>query len=325
MKNLMKKCILGLALVQILLPGVGLAKVKPAEKPIAEYMAIATANTVNRLATVDGFLKWIKFRVSDAELANVEKHLLTLGLKKTDKFPKLKAEGAKVYFGKSDFMVYSKDSIRINGKVFRQSEKSFDLVVQDIVAGLTKIETAWYSDLLFPQAQAAFSKGAKYGLIGLVAGAALGAFLSPNDRTQGAVLGGALGGLTGVLAGNYLGQETYDYFGDNGQVTCNGSNYQLQPVQNVQYQQNPGYNPQPVGYQPSNINQPTYFNQPGYNQQAHPGVIQHMYQGNAPCNTQNASYMQANLQAWPQRTYVNPVSGQQQDIPVNHPGTIISQ
>lgn len=275
MKNFMKKWILGFALLQMILPATGVASTQPKEKSIEEYMAIATVNTVNRLETVGKFLKWIELQSPNKEeVKRVEKYLLTLGLTKNHKFPKLQAEGANVMADKEVLMTYAANHITVNGRVYRPGKASFEQVVKQVVASANSKKTAWYSILLLPEANA-LSFGAKSGLIGMLAGGALGALLGPSmgfDRTE-AALGGAALGTLGGLAFAYMRDETASYYGNGGQVTCNQQNYQI------------------------NNGQGHYFNQPGQNQQV-PGVIVGRYYGPRPCNVQNAQYMNQDLQYW---------------------------
>lgn len=293
MKLFIKKSILVISVLQSVFMSPAFAKTREVEKPVEEYLAIATANTINRLGTVENYLKWISTRASDSEVARLEKYLAKMGVRKNQKFPRLKAIGAKVYFSSSEYMTYAPGEIVIEGKRFQQQTKSLDEVVQNIVEKLQKPRTAWYS-LIVPEAHA-MSSALSSALIGLVAGGALGYFAGPSlgtTKTEGALTGALFGSIAG-LGVNYLGTESNYYLGNNGQVVCNGNSYYI------------------------NNGNGSYFNNTSSNQQIPPGVVMRAYNGSRPCNVTNAAYTQANLQNWNQRYLVSNTTQTQ------HPGTIL--
>lgn len=292
----MKLLILIASLFQMVAVSTATAEINRVEKPTEEYLAIATANTVNRLGTVGNYLKWLSLRSPKAEVDRLEKYLLAVGVSKTQKFPRLKAIGSKVYFSRSEFMTYSTKDITVDGRKFVQQQAPIDEVVQSIVDKLQRPRAAWYS-LMMPQAHA-MSSSVSSALIGLVAGGALGYFAGPSmgmSNTQGALAGALLGGVAG-LGVNYLGSESSYYMGNNGSVVCNGNNYYIQNGTGSYLGQ-------------SNTAQ----------QQVPPGVVMQMYNGPRPCNATNAGYMQTTYTNWNQPAYLTSFNQQQQQ----HPGTIL--
>lgn len=347
MKNVMKKWILGLATSQLIVPSATFAAPQVNEKPMTQYLAVATADTVNRMHTVGGFLKWISFRVPKAEIAKTEAYLKSIGVGPEQKIPTLKVEGSKVYFSKNDFMAYGKKSVLINGKQFFQQKAAFDQVVKGIFTDLTqKKDVAWY-DFILPEANASISTGAAIGIgVGaLLAGGALGYFAgkSFNDNSSGYTSYGQANyspapsyGYAGI-GGLYAGQYAYNnYYTPSMNISCTPQQQYL--VTNVGASTN-GLPTSLPPYSAPIVNQPGTINgaySSGLNPNQHiipPGVVQGIYNGqNVPCTPQTAGYLSANLSAWPSTQFLSApgingigIQGSINGQPMqSHPGTIVA-
>lgn len=221
----MKKVVLALITVVFCCTAFAVtAEKKPNEnspqKPLSHYLAMATANTVNRLKTVEAFTKWMSYKLSDQELKDLKKFLQANGLKPSMKFPKMTAENNKVCFEKNDCMVYSDDSVSKDGVVFRVENKPFGKLLGDICSKIScggKVANM----SLIPEAHAGFG-----GLWGPLIGATAGYLIAgPGYKAIGAVAGAAIG----WVGSQFLREENRYACGGNCNVSCKNDNYYIEP------------------------------------------------------------------------------------------------
>jgi hypothetical protein len=230
---MIKKAILSFILVGSMSAQAAAPAAHETKMPLPNMIAIATAHTLNNLGTVDGFTKWIAKRVPESEMVQFKANLPKMGLTPETAFPKVTAKANKVYFDKDVFFTVNKNSVVMNGKTFKKSDKTFDVLTKEIYDTLVKSKTAHYS-IFIPEAQA-LTQQATWGLAGAGIGALVGYFAGPQlgvDSVSGAVGGAAIGGLGGLV----LGQEDQSWvnglFGSNNQaqvdISCGrGGSYRV--------------------------------------------------------------------------------------------------
>jgi hypothetical protein len=213
------------------------AAVKPKQAPhktimpLPDMIAIAMANTLNRLGNVENFTKWISLRVPEDEMSKLKANFPKMGLTPKVAFPTITAKGNKVYFDKDTYFTISKKMITMNGKSFKTSDQTYDVLVHDIYTALVKGKTASYS-IFLPEAHA-LSQQATYGLVGMALGGALGYFVGPKlgvDNATGAIAGASVLGLGGLFLGSEDSSWVTGLLGNNSSsnISCyRGGAYQV--------------------------------------------------------------------------------------------------
>lgn len=198
----------------------------PPEKPLSHYLAMATANTYNRIKTVGAYTEWVSKRVPPDQMKDFKAFLKQQGLKPSTKFPKMTAENDKACFDKDHCLTYTDDTVTINGATFKVEDKPFAKVVSDVCEkiGCTQ-KTANFS--IIPQANAKLDQ-TTWTLLGLSAGGALGYFAAPSlgiKRSTGLLAGAIVGGLGAYL----LSDEERAACGGGCTTTCSGQHCYMQP------------------------------------------------------------------------------------------------
>ncbi len=220
------------------------------EKPLSNYLATATANTFNRLKTVGNYTKWIANRVPPDQMKDFKAYLKEKGLKPTTKFPKMTAKNETACFQGTEYcMVFSDDSVSINGASFTVERKPFRQVVEGVCSkiGCDK-KTAMLT--LIPEAHAALDQSG-WTLLGIGAGALIGNLAAESlgtTKTKGTIAGALLGGI-----GAYV-------LSDENKHACGRKcDVQWSPGQ-CQYQITPQPQPVPTNYYGQQ--QPPYYMPP---------------------------------------------------------------
>lgn len=252
----------------------------PEEKPLSHYLAIATANTINRLKTVDGYTQWIALKLPPNHVKDVQSYFKKHGLKPSDKIPRAMSDGNKVCLDKTDCFTYSDTTVSYNGVAFRVEDKPFPKVLSDVCAKIGCSSATAQMDFI-PKAHARN----RSPWIGALLGAAVGWFAADQlggSSTRGAIAGALIGGL----ATHYAGSENRHACSGNCSVACSGGQYGIQP------------------YQP--VTPPGYLNQPNTPYYVPPAFYNTAYgQSPQPCSagSAGATDLQIALNTPPQPTY----------------------
>ncbi len=240
----------------------------PKEKPVTHVAAIAMANTINRMGTVDNYLKWLGKRLPAKDIESLKQEMSLYGITPDLKFPKMSYKDDKVFFDKKSTLVIGKE-ITVGGKRFSVQQRSIRDTFADICVQIKCVKVPGKSAAfsIFPKADASYGNdyngnngGGLFGnfnwgnaLLGAVAGGALtclfsgginnnnnnNGYYSNNSNCQqnwwkGALVGGGIGG--------FINTENNYSCGGNCNVTCNGDDYYMSNYSQPYYDQGYGQN-----------------------------------------------------------------------------------
>ena len=202
-----------------------------------EITAEYSAEFFNDMKTVGEFMKFMAMHVPEQEMKNLEGQYQKMGINKDTAIPVVRFEKNKIFFDKNNFtdFIEIKDSktIIINGYVFKQNKKPYDVNVQEIYKTLSGKKSA---SLFIEEAHALGGLG--IALLAIGGGALIGSFLGPSlfgtTAGEGALGGGVIGGIGALLLGGNL-------FGRREQLHChNGGYYHRGPGMGVPGRPIPG-------------------------------------------------------------------------------------
>lgn len=215
---------------------------------------MATASTINRLNTVEAYMKWVSYRVPAAQMKELHAFLKTKGISPSSTFPKMTAENNKVCYEKNNCMIFTNASVTLNGVEFKAIDKykPFPQVISDICTKIGCNETVANLSLI-PRAHAG-SKGTSV-LMGLIGGALIGGLAAPHmggTKKRGAIAGGVLGAIGAYI----LESQNKQPCTSGCKTSCDNNQYYITPYQPAQPfydQQAPPYSlPPDVHYQAYN-------------------------------------------------------------------------
>lgn len=181
-----------------------------------ETVALSTANLIGRHKTVGEFIRVFKPHMKAGEYRNFKKALASKNIAMSDKIPKVKAKGNKIYIASGGGVIEIKNetTFAINGHKFEGSKKDITSRFESVYANLskTKKEKKKISLMSFvvPEAHAF---GNLMGIVSIFGAGLGGYYLGPKLGVKNST--GALLGVGGI----YLATELWQSF-KNGQITC---------------------------------------------------------------------------------------------------------
>ncbi len=200
--------------------------------PMTHYMAIATANSVNRWGTVEEYRKALGRYISASEMAKLNSEFTKYGVKPTDRFPKMMSKENKAYFDKENYILYDKKSMTVNGKKLSLKKATPADLFVNICNQIGCLKTT-ASFSLFPKANAKFNTKA-----GFLAGLALFAGASfmtldrpPEERRKISLRALAVG----IIGGGFFADELIGSCGGKCETQCDGDDYSIRRQDDYRY------------------------------------------------------------------------------------------